>query len=233
MTAQALPKPARAVRLGIWVEIHPSYHSTATFGDVTPTEEPGARIFGRVYEMESSPGGRVRTVYVRVAAAANCSYGHADREGRPLAYSPGHAGFSGDVPREYVKLITDPRLLFWLEMIEGDFPAARALREAEADVAESYYRGAQLMLTVKDYSGDRYAVRLGPEGSHGEMTSVAVARWDERRHADTWWTQEIAALEEEPDDVSEVEFERWETVSGVVGEAPDLIDGLRILWSLA
>lgn len=236
LSAPALPTAPRGIRIGAWVEVLKDYRSTASFGELPPEEEPDARLYGRVASYDTT-GGRVSTVYVEVRAAASCSYGHWSDDRRPLEYEPGHAGLTADLPRRAVKLVTDQRTLAWLMILTGDGPWAKALRELEADVSEDYYRGSQLMLKVKHFSGDYFAVQLIGAGGRSPVTgvsSVSVARWDDRRYVDLWSTVEATALEEEPEGVDEVEFERWENVSGVVGEyGPELLDGLAILWSIA
>lgn len=209
-----LPKPPSRFRVGVWVSIDPEFHHVSSFGEVTEEDEQGARLYGRVRDYTAE------TVYVEVRAAADCSYGHFDDPDRPLAYEPGNAGLTADLPRAAVSLVTDPRTLAWLELIADDTPRARAVRAAEADISEDYYRGAQLMLKV---GGS--AVQLSPD-------SASVTDWGNRRHADGWMTWPFSTLEEEPEDVDEVEFERWETVYVTVAEEPDLLAGLRLLWEL-
>jgi hypothetical protein len=149
---------------------------------------------------------------VTVLAAANCSCGHFSDDRRPLAYTPGHAGLTADLPRRAVRLVKDPRTLGWLELIAAETQRARAVRETEADVAPAYYRGAELYVVVPGL--DR-SVRLDVDRRTGDLRGVLYAALGEERYADLWHAADDEELEE-------LEWER-----------EGLLDGLRLLWALA
>lgn len=225
--ASTLPSPSRRIHVGAWVEVSATHRGTASFGELEAAEEPDARLYGRVTDFAyRSPASscRIETVYVSVLAAAHCSYGHYSDDSRPLPYTPGHAGLTADLPRNAVELVVDPRTLGWLELIAGETDRAKAVRRAEAEVDDSYYRGAQLMLTTESS-----AVQFHPLG--GAPKRIAYAPYADRRHVDYWRSLPLEDLEYEPEVASEAEFEVWEFCPAA-GD-PELLDGLRLLWELA